>query len=96
MRKRLLALAVLVSLAAGCGRDDSGGGAAAEAVKEGKATGEITVWAMGTEGEKLAEFAKAFTAEDPEAKVSVTAVPWDSAQQKISSAIAAKQTPTCR
>ncbi|WP_127500844.1 sugar ABC transporter substrate-binding protein [Actinoplanes solisilvae] len=93
MRKRWLAAVLLVSVAAGCGRGDGGGGDTAQAVKDGKATGEITVWAMGTEGEKLAEFAKAFTAENPEAKVSVTAVPWDSAQQKISSAIAAKQTP---
>ncbi|MCY1143417.1 sugar ABC transporter substrate-binding protein [Actinoplanes sp. Pm04-4] len=96
MRKRWLAVATctaLMAVTAGCGRDDSGGGETAQAVGEGKATGEITVWAMGTEGEKLAAFAKAFTAENPDAKVSVTAVPWDSAQQKISSAIAAKQTP---
>jgi multiple sugar transport system substrate-binding protein len=96
MRKRWLAVATctaLMAVTAGCGRDDGGGGETAQAVGEGKATGEITVWAMGTEGEKLAAFAKAFTAENPDAKVSVTAVPWDSAQQKISSAIAAKQTP---
>ncbi|MFE9694328.1 sugar ABC transporter substrate-binding protein [Micromonospora sp. NPDC005806] len=48
---------------------------------------------MGTEGEKLAEFAKEFSTENPDAKVSVTAVPWDAAHQKIASAIAAKQTP---
>ncbi|MCO8269682.1 sugar ABC transporter substrate-binding protein [Actinoplanes sp. TRM 88003] len=97
MRKKWLAVATCAALAAsvtaGCGRDDSGGGDTAEAVEEGKATGEITVWAMGTEGEKLSEFAKAFTTENPDAKVTVTAVPWDSAQQKISSAIAAKATP---
>ena len=32
-------------------------------------------------------------AENPDAKVNVTAVPWDAAHQKIASAIAAKQTP---
>ncbi|MFJ6199927.1 sugar ABC transporter substrate-binding protein [Micromonospora sp. NPDC092111] len=48
---------------------------------------------MGSEGEKLAEFAKEFSTENPDAKVSVTAVPWDAAHQKIASAIAAKQTP---
>jgi multiple sugar transport system substrate-binding protein len=48
---------------------------------------------MGTEGEKLAAFAKDFTAENPDAKVNVTAVPWDAAHQKLASAIAAKQTP---
>ncbi|MBU2665462.1 sugar ABC transporter substrate-binding protein [Actinoplanes bogorensis] len=96
MRKRWLAVATSAALIAGmtgCGRDSGGGSETAKTVAEGKASGEITVWAMGTEGEKLGEFAKAFTAENPDAKVSVTAVPWDSAQQKISSAIAAKATP---
>ncbi|WP_328473862.1 sugar ABC transporter substrate-binding protein [Actinoplanes sp. NBC_00393] len=94
MRTRLFT-AVLLSavLVAGCGRGGSEGGEAAEQVSEGKATGEITVWAMGTEGEKLGEFAKAFTAENPEATVTVTAVPWDAAHQKIAGAIAARQTP---
>jgi multiple sugar transport system substrate-binding protein len=93
-RKRLLAAAFAAALLlAGCGRDSGGGQEEAKSVSEGKATGEITVWAMGAEGEKLGEFAKAFTAENPEAKVTVTAVPWDAAHQKIASAIAAKQTP---
>ncbi|GIM94874.1 sugar ABC transporter substrate-binding protein [Paractinoplanes toevensis] len=87
------AAAMALSVAAGCGRDSSGDNETAKAVSDGKASGEITVWAMGTEGEKLAEFAKAFTAENPDAKVNVTAVPWDAAHQKIASAIAAKQTP---
>jgi multiple sugar transport system substrate-binding protein len=97
MRQRFVAAAacaaLALSVAAGCGRDSSGGSETAKAVGEGKASGDITVWAMGTEGEKLAEFAKAFTAENPDAKVSVTAVPWDAADQKLSAAIAAKQTP---
>lgn len=97
MRHRFVAAAaaavLALSVAAGCGRDSSGGSETAKAVGAGKASGEITVWAMGTEGEKLAAFAKAFTAENPDAKVSVTAVPWDAADQKITSAIAAKQTP---
>ncbi|MFF5296289.1 sugar ABC transporter substrate-binding protein [Paractinoplanes globisporus] len=97
MRQRFVAAAacaaLALSVAAGCGRDSSGGSETAKAVGEGKASGEITVWAMGTEGEKLAEFAKGFTAENPDAKVTVTAVPWEAAHQKIASAIAAKQTP---
>ncbi|GIF77179.1 sugar ABC transporter substrate-binding protein [Asanoa siamensis] len=86
------ALALSVALT-GCGRDSGGGQDDAKAVAEGKASGEITVWAMGTEGEKLGEFAKAFMTENPDAKVNVTPVPWDAAHQKIASAIAAKQTP---
>ena len=92
-RRLWLAAAAAVLALAGCGRDAGGGQDGARSVGDGKATGEITVWAMGTEGEKLAEFAKAFTTENPEAKVTVTAVPWDAAHQKIASAIAGKQTP---
>ncbi|MDG4825941.1 sugar ABC transporter substrate-binding protein [Asanoa sp. WMMD1127] len=87
-----VALAATVALTA-CGRDSGGGNDEAQSVAEGKASGEITVWAMGTEGEKLGEFAKEFMTENPDAKVNVTAVPWDAAHQKIASAIAAKQTP---
>ncbi|GIE98707.1 extracellular solute-binding protein [Paractinoplanes rishiriensis] len=94
MRKRMIAVAACAALAlGGCGRDTGGNSDTAKAVGEGKATGEITVWAMGTEGEKLGEFAKAFTAENPDAKVTVTPVPWDAATQKLTGAIAAKQTP---
>ncbi|MGV8968177.1 MAG: sugar ABC transporter substrate-binding protein [Cellulomonas sp.] len=96
LRVSVAALAVTSMLAlSGCGRSDAApeGDASAAPVAEGKATGDITVWAMGTEGEKLGEFAKAFTAENPDAKVTVTAIPWDSAHDKISTAIAANQTP---
>ncbi|XVV17402.1 sugar ABC transporter substrate-binding protein [Actinoplanes sp. CA-131856] len=93
MRKLMAAGVAAVLALSACGRDSAGDDDTAKAVSEGKASGEVTVWAMGTEGEKLADFAKQFTAENPDAKVSVTAVPWDSAQQKLTSAIAAKQTP---
>ena len=91
-----LLLAAVLALA-GCGRDEGGGGGAAEqsaAIAEGPATGEITVWAMGTEGELLPKLAAEFQKENPEATVKVTAVPWDGAHDKISTAIAGRQTPT--
>jgi multiple sugar transport system substrate-binding protein len=89
------ALAAATALAlAGCGRDAGGGGDnAAAPVGEGKATGEITVWAMGAEGEKLAAFAADFMKENPEATVKVTPIPWDGAHDKIATAIAGRQTP---
>jgi multiple sugar transport system substrate-binding protein len=91
-RLAVLATAALITLG-GCGRDGSDGQDSAKSVAEGKAKGEITVWAMGTEGEKLAAFAADFTKDNPDAKVNVTAVPWDAAHQKLASAIAGKQTP---
>ena len=83
-----------VLLAAGCGRgEDTVDEKPGKAVSEGKAKGEITVWAMGTEGEKLSVLAEAFMKENPEATVKVTAVPWDAAHDKIATAIAGGQTP---
>ncbi|MEU8025119.1 sugar ABC transporter substrate-binding protein [Micromonospora haikouensis] len=100
MRHWRHATAVVAALAlgvTGCGRDDGGPGAggpsAGGAVAEGKATGEITVWAMGAEGEKLKALADDFTRENPAAKVTVTAFPFDAAHDKLATAIAGRQTP---
>lgn len=88
-------LAVVAALAmAGCGRDSGdGNGRVGNPIAEGKASGEITVWAMGTEGEKLSGFAAEFMKENPDAKVKVTPIPWDGAHDKIATAIAGRQTP---
>ncbi|MDR7252636.1 multiple sugar transport system substrate-binding protein [Nocardioides sp. BE266] len=89
----VLGLASLALVA--CGRDAGSDGPAEQgaAIDEGKATGTIEVWAMGTEGEVLGDFAKAFTDANPDAEVEVTAVPWESAHEKIANAIAAGETP---
>lgn len=95
MRRPMTAVLVAILVVAGCGRDNGGGetDGGAEPISDGPATGTITVWAMGTEGENLEQLAADFEAENPEADVQVTAVPWDAAHQKISSAIAAGETP---
>ena len=96
LRVSVAALAVSTALTlASCGRSDTPAAkdTAASAVSAGKATGTIKVWAMGTEGEKLGEVAKAFTKANPDAKVEVTAIPWDAAHDKISTAIAANTGP---
>lgn len=89
--------AVVALVMAACGRSadsaasdraDSG-----EPVSSGPATGTIEVWAMGTEGEKLADFADAFEKQHPEADVKVTPVPWEAAHDKLATAIAANETP---
>jgi multiple sugar transport system substrate-binding protein len=93
-RRSVAVLACVFALAlAGCGRSTGGGKETGTAVGEGKAKGEITVWAMGTEGEKLPTLANDFMKENPDAKVKVTAVPWDGAHDKIATAIAGRQTP---
>ncbi|MFL6153065.1 MAG: sugar ABC transporter substrate-binding protein [Ornithinibacter sp.] len=86
------ALALTVSA---CGRQDAGSGAAqtGKAVSSGAATGTISVWAMGAEGEKLPQLAKEFEAANPGVKVQVTAIPWDAAHDKFTTAITANKTP---
>ena len=90
------ALAMTLTLAA-CGRDDEGGsGAPASQAAEldfSTASGELSVWAMGTEGDNLEVLAEDFMAEYPDVTVEVTAVPWDAAHDRISNAIAAGETP---
>ena len=82
---------------AGCGRSDEGGGAggdsAGEAIDDSPATGELTVWAMGNEGEVLDELVGQFEEENPDVSVEVTAVPWESAHDRIATAIAGGETP---
>lgn len=56
-------------------------------------SGDISVWAMGTEGDNLQVLADDFMAEHPEVTVDVTAVPWDAAHDRIINAIAGNQTP---
>lgn len=94
--RTLAALAVAGLALTACGRDAStepGAEGAGEAVAEGAATGTIDVWAMGTEGEVLGDFSAAFEEANPDADVKVTAVPWEAAHQKISTAITTGEGP---
>ncbi len=101
MRRRtstiaLAAVAATAMLVSSCGRSADEPGAAAvtgEEVSDGPATGTINIWAMGAEGEKLPELAKEFEAANPDATVEVTAIPWDSAHDKFTTAITAGETP---
>ncbi|MEN3361107.1 MAG: multiple sugar transport system substrate-binding protein, partial [Mycobacteriales bacterium] len=94
-RTRVVALLCVAGvMLSGCGRSGAGpGGEQAKGVAGGAATGTITVWAMGTEGEKLSVLAKGFEAANPGVTVKVTPVPWDAAHDKIATAIAGRQTP---
>ncbi|TQM57184.1 sugar ABC transporter substrate-binding protein [Humibacillus xanthopallidus] len=80
-----------------CGRSSDTGGTSAgqtgAAVSTGAAKGTITMWAMGAEGDKLPELAKDFEAANPGVKINVTAIPWDSAHDKFTTAITANKTP---
>lgn len=53
----------------------------------------LTVWAMGTEGEKLADVAEAYQKAHSNITVKVTPVGWDVAHQKLVAAAAAGKLP---
>ncbi len=55
--------------------------------------GDISVWAMGTEGDNLGVLADAFMEEFPDVSVEVTAVPWDAAHELLVTAIAGGDVP---
>jgi multiple sugar transport system substrate-binding protein len=90
-----LALTTAMGLSA-CGRSTvkaDGPADKAATVSSGKATGTITVWAMGGEGEKLPTLAKEFEALNPGVKIKVEAIPFDAAHDKLATAITAGTTP---
>ena len=88
-----LTTAALALSACGRGGETASGGATAQGISDGKASGTITVWAMGAEGEKLPALAKEFETANPGVKVEVTGIPWDSAHDKFTTAITANKTP---
>jgi len=96
MRIRIVRLAALgaalaFALAACGGGDDDEGGGGGEA--GGEASGSITVWAMGTEGEKLGTLAKDFMQKNPGITVKVTPIAWEVAHDKLITSIAGGKTP---
>ncbi|SEK54686.1 multiple sugar transport system substrate-binding protein [Nonomuraea pusilla] len=68
------------------------GGSGEESADAG-AQQTLTVWAMGTEGEKLADVAKTYQQAHPNVTVQVTPVGWDVAHQKLVAAAAAGKLP---
>ncbi|MGW2894919.1 sugar ABC transporter substrate-binding protein [Streptomyces sp. NPDC001212] len=66
----------------------SGGGDIAANKKQ-----TLTVWAMGTEGEKLADVAKVYEKANPNITLKITPIGWDVAHQKLVAAAAAGRLP---
>ena len=79
-----------------CGRSEDNGGSAGQtgaAVSTGAAKGNLTMWAMGAEGDKLPELIKDFETANPGVTVKVTAIPWNAAHDKFMTAVTANKTP---
>ncbi|HET6680231.1 MAG TPA: sugar ABC transporter substrate-binding protein [Gemmatimonadaceae bacterium] len=56
-------------------------GACADARTEGTTT--LRFWAMGAEGEVVAQLARAFEAEQPDIRIDVQQIPWTAAHEKL-------------
>lgn len=82
----VIAASTALAVVTGCG-----GSSGTEVAADAEQT--LTVWAMGAEGEKLAEVAEEYEKENPHLKVKVTPVGWDVAHQKLVSAAAAGNLP---
>lgn len=77
----MASVAMIAGMSA-CGRSANNADSDSDAVKtidSSKATGDLTIWAMGNEGDLLGDFVKGFEKENPDVKVKVTAIPWSSA-----------------
>ncbi len=100
IRRRLVigsaALTATALALAGCGRsaDTPSGGAAGDdhSQRRTRHRRDLTVWAMGTEGENLPKLIKEFEQANPGVKVTVTPIPWDAAHNKFTTAITAQTT----
>jgi multiple sugar transport system substrate-binding protein len=89
VRVASFAAVLLLAFSAGCGGDDGDEGAETG----GEATGQITVWAMGAEGEELDVLAKDFMAANPGVTVTVEPIAWDIAHDKLLTSVAGGTTP---
>ncbi|MFC7321690.1 sugar ABC transporter substrate-binding protein [Halobacillus campisalis] len=87
MKSKIIALFVVVLLSitlAACSNGDSSSGGGDDTV---------TVWAMGEEGKMLKEFSEGFEEDHPELTVDVQAIPWDTAHDKLLTAVASGNGP---
>ncbi|MEU3518187.1 extracellular solute-binding protein [Streptomyces sp. NPDC006654] len=93
---QVLCITITAALVAtGCGRSaDSGPGKDAPAkIGSGKATGKVVMWSMGDTDPALLSLAKKFEKQNPGVKVQITPIPWASAHDKLTTAIAGGNTP---
>ncbi|MFF8958264.1 sugar ABC transporter substrate-binding protein [Streptomyces sp. NPDC014894] len=91
MHRSARTASVAVALAATFGISACGGSGGADVAADAKQT--LTVWAMGTEGEKLGDVAAEYQKKNSHVTVKVTPVGWDVAHQKLVSAAAAGTLP---
>lgn len=93
MNRKLGLIAVLALAATAVGTGAANADSRQAGQPESAPEGDISVWAMGTEGDNLDVLAEEFMAEFPDVSVEVTAVPWDAAHDRLVTAIAGGEVP---
>ena len=92
----LASIACMISIG-GCGRQSNSSSAqdstALKSIDAKPAKGEITIWAMGAEGEAMPKFIKQFEQENPDVKIKLTTLPWSSYREKFRTAVASGTGP---
>lgn len=79
---------------ASCGRSDAADAPApAATVTDGPATGTVEFWAGAPDGDALPPFVEAFRAENPDVTVTVTTIPSEDFDTKLTAAIASGKVP---
>ncbi|MGW3951672.1 sugar ABC transporter substrate-binding protein [Streptomyces sp. NPDC004752] len=91
MNRRATTAAIAITLASALTLTACGGSGGDQVAADAKQT--LTVWAMGTEGEKLADVAEFYEKAHPNITVKVTPIGWDVAHQKLVAAAAASKLP---
>jgi multiple sugar transport system substrate-binding protein len=97
-RRTITAVAGATALAlglalTGCSSQSSGSASGSDTVSSGPATGTITIWAQGDEGQKLGPILKDFEKQNPKVTIKLTPTDWNTAYQKYTSAIASGKGP---
>lgn len=77
MATAIIASAAMLTSVAACGRTSATSDSADDVttIDSAKATGDLTIWAMGNEGDLLGDFVKDFEKENTDVTVKVTAIP---------------------
>jgi multiple sugar transport system substrate-binding protein len=93
---KILCVTVTAALiVSSCGRDESSGAGqdAPATISAGPATGELIMWSMGDTDKALEDLATTFEQQNPDVDITITAVPWDAAHEKLATGIAGGNTP---
>lgn len=82
---------LLTGVLTGCSSNNDAAGS--QGSDSGNKQVSIDVWAMGEEAKSLPTLAEEFMKENPDIKVNVQALPWDTAHDKLLTAVASKKGP---